>query len=525
MATTCVDTRSTSTRRPSLLWALGLTTVAALLAVAAPAWAADLTDVVDAAEEDDPFDIHIEPRFKSTLKRAKITREAPCNPNVTTDPLTGDQTVDRNSRLRYPRLVEAGRCAEPEVVYNKELRGWRRTDQIDVLGEIGLYKDVELHFTLPFILRDVRGVHFAGNGGDPTEPVVDTDNSSVDPSEQRIIEDIERNGEDFTTYRLFDARNGNEGPTRSGFGDMSIGLAWNPFNQERDDTKATLKLGFDYLIPTGTVAKGGNEGVGRGVHELQATIAASKRFKYIDPYFGITGVLPLAGGESLFQEAAPGQTLTQPGWRAEITFGSEFIPYEDLEKGNFFKIDLGFDFGYTAEGRDYSLMFDALAGSSCNGVTPREVREAIEAVQNGVVENSTVRTAACKWILDQPANAQNTTPKFDLTSGANDDIEFAHNGITDYEGFATFGLHLNLYLQVARYVQLKTRLSLQHQQEHFITAARTGKDSADDNDTVRFDNPDERNPYYNPTLDSVGNRFRVEETTIFTWSSGLAFQF
>lgn len=283
MANTCVDTRLSSNTLPNTLTMVGVV-LSVLFSMSMSAQAADLTDVVDAAEEDDPFDFHLEPRFKSTIKRAKITREAPCNPNVTEDPLTGDQAVDRNSRLRYPRLVEEGRCSEPDTVYNKELRGWRRIDQLDILGNIGLYKDVELHFTLPFIFRDVRGVHFAGNGGDPTEPIVDTDNSSVDPSNQRIIEDIQRNGEDFTTFRLFDVRDGNEGPTRSGFGDMSLGLAWNPFNQERDDTKATLLLGFDYLIPTGTVAKGGNEGVGRGVHELQLTVAASKRFRYLDPY-------------------------------------------------------------------------------------------------------------------------------------------------------------------------------------------------------------------------------------------------
>ena len=508
-----------------MLWLLGLVFTLSSVGYAPAASAADLTDVVDAADEDDPFDLHIEPRFKQTIKRAKITREAPCSPNTNENVLTQDPIVDRNSRLRYPRLVGAERCAEPDVVFNKELRGWREIDQLDLLVQIGLYKDVELHLELPFIFRDVRGVHFAGNGGDRTEAIVDSENSSVDPSNQRIIDDIQLNGADFTTFRLFNANSGNEGTARSGFGDMKIGLAWNPFNQERDDTKATLKLQFDYLIPSGTVAKPGNNGVGKGIHELQWGISASKRFKYMDPYFGVSYTLPIAGNDSLFQSFGDGQTLTDPGQRAEVTFGSEFIPYNDTKKGSFFKINLGAKFGFTAEGRDYSLLSDALSGSICNGLTPQEIDAAIANVQNNITDAETVQTAACKWITDQPANALQTTPKFDLDSDANLNTPFGHDGITDYEGFATFGAHIGFYLQASKYVQIKADLSLEHEQEHFITTARTGKDSGDDNETVRFDDPNERNPTYNPSLDGVGNRFRVEETTIFTWSAALALQF
>lgn len=491
------------------------------LGLAQPALASDLTDVIDAADGEKVLDFTLMPMFKSTLKRAKITREAPCNPNVTEDP---DTATEPNNRLRYPRLVEAGRCTEPETTFNKELRGWRQIYQIDLTGKIGIFRDLELHATFPFILSDVRGLHFAGNGGDTTEEIVDSSNSSVDPSDQRIIEDIRRNGDGFTTYRFFNAQQGNEGPERAGFGDMNLGIAWNPFNQERDDTKATLKLGFDYLIPTGDVAKPGNTGVGRGVHELQFSIASSKRFRYLEPYTGVRYILPIASDISLFQDRAPGQTLTQPGQRAEVVFGNEFIPYEDKDLGNKFVIDLGLHFAFTAEGRDYNLMFDGLAQSYCNGLTPGQILDSIESVVDGATDAATVRNAACRWILEQPANAQQGNPRYAPLEEANRDTPFGHDGITDYESFATFGAHLGLYLQIRKYVQLRTRFQLQHEQEHFITTARTGVDSGDDDDTVRFDDPNERNPYYNPVLDAVGNRFRVEETTIFTWSAGLAIQ-
>jgi len=515
------------------LWIATIVAASAVLSAAPTVVrAADITDVVDAADGDDPFDFHIEPRFTSTLKRAKITREAPCNPEAIDEP-TVDQASDPRSRTRFPRLVESTRCTEPSVVFNKEVRAWEEISQLDILAQIGLFRDVEFHLELPIIFVDQRGVAFAGNGGDRTKPIVDATNSSVDPSDSRIIDDIRLNedlsvnGAEFTTFRLFDVQgDGNKGPERSGFGDMKIGVAWNPFNDERDDTKATLKLGFDYLIPSGDVAKGGNTAVGRGVHELQWTFASSKRFKYMEPYFQVHYALPLASANSLFQKEGAGQTLEQPGQRAEIQFGSEFIPFEDVEKGHKFQIDLGLSFAYTAEGRDYSLLFDAFANSSCNGLSPNDIREAVARIKNNNAEDrETVAKAACAWVLDGPANADGT-PVFDTFAESSQAVTFSHDGITDYEAFGTFGAHLGFYVQAARYVQFRGKLRLQHEQEHFITAARTGVDSSEDeNSTVRFDNPDERNPFYSTTLDGVGNRFRVEETTIFTWSIALALQF
>ena len=527
--------RLRGTKCSAAIWTMMLVGTAAVVLLATPSEAADITEVVDAFEEDDPFDFHIEPRFKRTLTRAKITREAPCNPEAIDNP-TAEQATDPRRRTRFPRLVESGRCSEPSVTFNKEVRAWQEINELDILMQIGLFRDVELHLELPIILSSQRGAAYAGNGGDRTKPIVDDTNSSVDPSNQRIIDDIQLNedlavnGAEFSTFRLFNVKgDGNQGPERSGFGDMRVGVAWNPFNDSRDDTKATLKLGFDYLIPSGEVAKGGNDGVGRGVHELQWTFASSKRFKYMEPYFQVQYVLPFASANSLFQDVGGGQTLKQPGQRAEIVFGSEFIPFEDVEKGHKFQIDLGLSFGYTAEGRDYSLLFDAFANSACNGFTPGEIRGAIAQIKNAgandVISQEIVDQAACHWVLDQPANAEGGAV-FDTFAEGVQNVPFSHDGITDYEAYGTFGAHLGFYVQAARYVQFRGKLRLQHQQEHFITASRTGVDSPEDeNETVRFDNPNERNPFYNPTLDGVGNRFRQEETTIFTWSVALALQF
>ena len=66
-------------RRLRAMW-LGL-----VVSVPCVASAAVLTDVVDAADGDDPFDVTADVAYDRTLRRAKITREFVCDPALTLD--------------------------------------------------------------------------------------------------------------------------------------------------------------------------------------------------------------------------------------------------------------------------------------------------------------------------------------------------------------------------------------------------------------------------------------------------------
>lgn len=494
------------------------------LSAVSEADAADVTDVVDAADEGDPFDLHIEPRFRQVIKRSVIRREYPCKPDAS--------VADTEA---FPRLDS--RCDENSVVFRKEMEAERTINTLDVDVQFGLFRDLEFHLTFPVVFNDQRILRYADFDGGTGQEVVNETNSSVDPSDERIVQDIQRNVPNqgaaanltqsfFSTHRYFNLVGGNRGPERRGFGDMTLGLAWNPFNDERDDTKSTLKLAFDYQMPTGEIARPGNTGVGRGVHELRWTLASSRRFRYVEPYFSLTYALPLAAEQSLFQKEGPGQTLISPGQRFEVLFGSEFIPYEDTNLGRKFVIDIGLTYSYQAEGRDYNPMFDALGSSQCNGLTPDQVRDAIEAVRNPNTspDRATINRAACRWILDEPGNALGA-PVYDPNDNAFRDVPYSHDGLLDHEAYATFGARLRFDFQPSPYVSFGATVGIAHEQEHFISTARTGVDSADDNDTVKFDDPNERNPRHNPNLDSVGSRFRVEETTIFNWTVDLGIMF
>src|SRR5690606_30310516 len=132
----------------------------------------------------------------------------------------------------------------------------------------------------------------------------------------------------FNTYRYFELSDQMRSYERSGFAEPSVGIHWAPFNDERDDTKATLLIVMDYVMPIVPIARQDNDAVGQGVHELQWKVTASKRFDWIEPYFGMQYFLPFASTDSPLRPIDDreniGQVITRPPQRALITLGTEF---------------------------------------------------------------------------------------------------------------------------------------------------------------------------------------------------------
>lgn len=492
--------------------------------IAAPTFAADFTDLADAADDKDDlidetydgFDFNIEPQFIMDFGSATITREAACVPSESD--LVGD--ASRNFEDSNPRLeVNPERCGEPTIVDNNEAEYRRNTMTLNLALKAGLYKDLELHLNIPYVLSDVHGLKYADG--------VDGGNSSIDPSDSRIERDREAAyGDDpapvgdlefFSTYRYFDLDSEFIDYERGGFGDPSIGIWWAPFNDYRDDTKATLAVGMDWVVPMAPIRKRDNENVGGGVHELKWTIASSKRFDFIEPYFGLQYVLALAAPNSPIQQiddGNDGQVFIAPPQRGEITIGTEFIPYENEAEGQRYGIDLQFRFGYTSEGRDYTPLFDHMSRSDCHGKT-------LDDVLGDDIE--------CAWVAQQPSNAPffggDPDPIYDLTRVTDGDTAFNnYDGIATVESYGSYAGRIGFLLQPSEYFQLKAHVQLKHQQEHSITNARTGRDVSDDleddnDDTVDLQGPDadlEKNPVFNPTYDGTGRRFRIQEYN--TWS-------
>lgn len=468
----------------------------------AGALAAELTDVVDALDEDndDPFDFHIEPRFRQRIEQGSVVREANCTP----DP-NGPPDAFRN----------AASCPdEATIISTRELDYERLINELDIEFQIGIWHDLEFHIGLPIVVSDTRTVRFAeGDGGRS----VTNENSSVDPADVRVEDDLQDGGL-FETYRFFDVGAENVGPDRAGIGDVRFGIAWSPYNTEREPYLATLTLGVDYVAPTGEVARRNNTGVGRGLHELQFRVAASRRFPIIEPYFGIEYDLPLPASDSLFENHGGGQVDEGPGMRGEVLAGAELVLYEDPRNQQLFTFDAGLRFGFQAEGRDYTVLSDAFGASSCSGTTPREAGFDLDGTPYEPASTVDADSAACAWILQAPANRV-PNPGLDPL-----DETYVHDGITTVESYATIGARFALNFQISEYVEIRIDTNLETQTEHYITAARTGRDRDGDSE-VDFNDPNERSPVYNPTIDGVGQRMRVQSVFNIDWGATLAFQF
>ncbi|MDX9724477.1 MAG: hypothetical protein RBU37_27265, partial [Myxococcota bacterium] len=401
-----------------LPWAL---TMSMVLLLPAASWAADITDVIDAFDADiidgklieDPFDFRLTPSFHTVYEQAKITREANC--------------------------TQSGRCpAGDEIIFNKEMRYKYVRNQMDIRADIPVYKDLAFHIVLPVVFHESRSWKFAKNGGaacefetNPDDPkCVDGRNSTLDP-------DVPT---DVAPYNYFNIEDDySDGPSRSGLSDLRFGITWAPFNDQRyvidekpwgrNHGRASLLLGFEYTAPTAAIATNqpGNTDVGRGLHELALRIAASRRYKYVDPYMQLQVGLPLPASDTLFKDYGSGQARVAPGPWGEFTVGLEIIPWESITPDfqQFFKIDFQGFFKYTGEGRDYGPLFDAIGSSECQGITLAEI-------ESGTSE----RGLRCAWMAEKWANAGfENLGAIDPYGNRNNALELYDDGITDYEGF------------------------------------------------------------------------------------------
>jgi hypothetical protein len=500
------------------------------VALPAAAHAAEFTDVLDAADDRDdydedtydPFDLNLEPSFRFDLESATISREAPCVPQQQNQ--VSDPNVSNNPRAQF----SPERCSEARIVDNREMAYRRREMRVGMRLRIGLFKDLELRLHAPYVISSSRGLKYADGVG--------RGESSVDPSDTRIrqhAKDVfDPNGSDadhlgqlsqFRQHRFFGLSDEYRSIERMGFADPSIGLHWAPFNDERDDTKATLALGADYTIPIAPIRRPGNDAVGEGLHKGQFRVAASKQFDWIEPYMGLRYTLQIAAADSPIRELADidpqnqGQPNVRPPQKGRITVGAEFVPYENEETHERYAIDLRFQFGYATEGRAYSPIYDHMVNSRCNGLSGAEMLPQFD--NQGDLTNP--GDVACSWIMQRPANTRGTSrPIYDLDQDPNESTSanWRTDGIMMVAPHATFSGRLGVNIQPTRYFQLQGIVRLTHQQQHILTKGRSGLDVNNDGE-VATQGPQagtELNPAYNGAYDSPANRFSV--TDFNTWS-------
>ena len=287
--------------------------------------ASEMTDVLDAFDPDNPYDLSLRVRFLSETRNASIGREYKCikNDQIGASACKGGSAIQIARELEYHQV----------------------RNQIAIDARVGLYRDVEGYATFPVVLSDQWQHKFAAG--------VSQANSTIMPLNK--------------SESLFAVPyNSTE---RSGFGDMHLGFKWAPYNYQRDHLSPTWVLGIDWMLPTGSIMKASNTSVGLGLHELKFYTTISKRVaQIIEPFIHLHGNLRFAASDSLFVSHGETQVRTTPGDIIGTQFGATFLPWENIKKDERFEIEGGFGMEYIFRGREYSDIWEALASAKnpCN---------------------------------------------------------------------------------------------------------------------------------------------------------------
>jgi hypothetical protein len=434
------------------------------LAVASVARAAEVTRVVSALDDDNAFDFNVTAAWLHEFKSGFIKRE---------DASQGGGLVK-------------------DTVFNQT------RDILSLRMDFGVLWDVGIHIEAPLVLADNRSLDFDQPQGCAPLPAamptcVTSGNSQIIqsgilPSSQMV----DANGDPVSWGRnasgaqYATGKRTFQGPTRSGFESLNLGITWAPFNQRRDDTRPTWTLGFVSKLDVFRDMRydasnpGANAAVGPGYHQFIWSTYISKRFRYFDPYFGAWYNLPVRTNGSIYTAIPDGnQTAVNPSQTAGVVAGVEQIAWENPRADQRVTVEARFRAEQHFYGRGASEMWEALSGSSqCNDPA----------------------STACRPGIDYNIGDTKASP---------------YPGVTDIQPYGSFGGDLGLNVQVGKYARFRGLFGLLVDEPHFITYTGTGVDR-NGNGRVDSDLPSEANVLYRDALDAPGKRFKVEGTQI--WS-------
>lgn len=444
------------------------------------------TDIIDAFDDDDPFDVNVHLGYLRTADRGTIKREV-------TDPNT-------NKRSRET-------IAESEQV----------TSQLMFGLDVGLYKDLMAFVRLPLILSDARSLSLPG--GKTSDGLTGAGGPLFDPN------DYGGAGGPLFSVPF-------ESPTRAGFDYIGIGLGWAVLNQARhawqpnwvfllegrraigtplkpckqvqgDTVCGTAAVGGQDIdgdgIEDGTAHgfKGTSAGSSRGLSGISFETRLSRRYRYVEPYGGIGVLIQWASTASKYFNPSgdlKGAIHTLPSQQAHATLGATVIPWENRGRFQRFAVDIRTTTTYLSQGRDYSALYDALGTSQHAELA----RPAFEGVMN-VADPDAATLTRCD-------------PNDPNGSNCYVGAKVPFYGLTDVRARLRYGLRLGLEMQAAEYVRFGFGTGLSWITAHAITSADPCNPNASDpsrGETYRGSTCGAGvvNPNHRGTIDLPGRRF------------------
>jgi hypothetical protein len=391
---------------------------------------AEVTSVIDAFDNDDPFDVNLVLGFQQSWKSSKIRRET----NLNQPGLSNQAFVSTNENV---------------ASYSQS------TSTLNMGADIGIYKDLAFIFRVPLILNDSRSL------GDLNGSQAIQNLRLADPSGQQLF------SLPFSS------------PSRSGVDYFLIGLDWAITNQQRDRTKPTWVVGVQGRISVGAPLHACNAnapqgvpscpdpawrgldgntpdqsrlstrdpGISRGTDAVEIHTLVSRRFGYVEPYTGFKALVEFAQyGDMAQTNGLQGALLNHPPLVGTFLLGMEVIPWERREQFQRLVGDIRLSGMYHSAGREYSELFDALGSSTA----------------------SSLRSAnPSSYKLD--TDPHSATLGKSIGDSASQQIFF--NGVTDQQAYGSLGLHGSATWQAGEYIKFVAGLGVTFNQSHLITAA------------------------------------------------------
>lgn len=290
------------------------------------------TDVLDAFDGDDPFDIRVSWGYRTHNESGRVQRETVAGA--------------ADGRPRFVHVADAE----------------HQTKTLSLQVEVGLFRDLSLTFGLPFVLEDDRSLRLpqgaAGNG--ERSKAIDDALSEPLPIEGPA--------------QLFDLSDGGvRSQLRDGIPGVDVGLAWSPINQFRMRGMPTWTLRWDNRFGTNALmspcltGNGCSRGTSRGTWRTQLGSRWSYRYRLFEPLLGFSHAVEIVTtGDDNFEPVGPlpGDVDPQPPSETTLEGGVAVIPWEDRGRHQRLSISLLGSGTHISAGRDYSVLFDALGTST-----------------------------------------------------------------------------------------------------------------------------------------------------------------
>lgn len=552
------------------LYAWGFASFASLSLVQA----AEPTDVASSFEFENkhPFGFRAGVGYSYTYKTGSLGRESM--------PLLQSDTTRNYLLTKYGGTEVARTETVPDLIYTQK----RQT----LLAElaVGVFRDLEIGMRLPIVLRDERSYRLDRNAGWNTCATPVSDGAGGESGWDCIANASSTYLDGTYPIEPADMRGSNifTPPTRGstglrstgsdGFDTINLWLQGAPVSQKRDSTKPTWVIGVEYRISIGNVmgydntrayisfdpdnryelpskralmdnadtSERGWRGVSDGLDRLVANTAISHKFKYVDPYFAVSYVLPIARrSDSVFaRNLGFQQQRPSPQQQANLTFGFEATPWEQKDKGHRLALDFRGGLNFTFLGRGYSEAWELLASSNaliCDDQTalPPTFHRSDDYAANSTTKGTgSVTQGTFNPACRTPATVTDIeTHKGYRLPGPSPYYLKPYTGVTLIENYMTFTADVNVVLELFKHVRLRFGFNYARTQGHLLTTDGAGSTSYPSNinrndpanrvtntpqsdagcvpGNVDVNCPMDWNPAYRSVINQAGRRYRLDD--------------